>query len=298
MPSKSSRKKRIIHFSIFTLLFLVCMPVIILYSLGYALDENTFDLSSRGGIYVLATEPGVTVYVGDNIKETTGIFNKEVLVKDLKPKDYLVLAGAEEFWPWAKIVTVTEGEVSALYPLLIPKSFSFKEILKTDDLYKDAANLFLADTKKAASAVSTVATSTIKTVKETATSSIASSTAIAKAQGITKGKMRVWKENNSIFASWSGSADRIPSYFCGTDNICVDTITVFQSATPVGRIDFYPGREDAIMLTLDRGIYAMEIDIRNYHNFYPIYKGNDPDFRIDGTDVYIKDGDNLSVIEL
>lgn len=289
MPHEMSRKKRIVYFSIFTLLFVVCIPVIILYSLGYTVDSNTFGLSSRGGIYVLTTEPGITIYIGDSVKEITSIFNKEVLVKDLKPKDYLVLAGGEEYWPWAKIVSVSPGEVSALYPLLIHKSLSFKEILKTDDMYADAAKLFLVNTKNSGIATSTIATSTL---------SVASSTALAKAQGITKGKMRVWKEGNSIFASWLGSSDRIPPYFCSLDRVCVSTITVFQSATVLGRVDFYPDRDDAIMLTLDRGIYAMELDVRNYHNFYPIYKGNDPDFRIAGSEVYIKDGSNLSVIEL
>lgn len=271
MPKEPSRTKRTIYFSIFTLFFILCIPAILLYSFGYTIDGGTFGLSSRGGIYVSVTEPDITVYIGDDIKETTGIFRKEVLIKDLKPKDYLVVTGSEEFWPWAKIITVTPGEVSALYPLLVRKTFSFKEILKTDENYVAIAKLFLTEPKNA---------------------TIASSTSIMKS------KMKIWKENNSIFASWLGTTDRIPPYFCNGGSVCASAINIFQAAGSIGRIDFYPDREDAIMLILDHGIYAMEIDGRKYHNFYPIYKGNNPDFRIDGNEVYIKDGNNISVVEL
>lgn len=268
MPKELSRTKRTIYFSVFTLFFLLCIPIILLYSFGYTIDRSTFGLSGRGGIYVSLTEPDITVYVGDSIKETTGLFRKEVLIKDLKPKDYLVVTGSDAFWPWAKIVHVSEGEVSALYPLLVPKTLSFKEILKTDENYTDAAKLFLAETKS-------VATTTV-----------------------TKSKMKIWEQGTSIFATWLGSEDRIPPYFCDVQRKCTNTINIFQSGTSVGRIDFYPGRDDAIILVLDRGIYAMEMDGRQYRNFYPIYKGTDPDFRVVSGEVYIKDGVSLSVVEL
>ena len=291
MPHEISRKRRILYFSFFSLLFVVCIPIIILYSLGYAIDSTTLGLTSRGGVYVLVTEPGITIYIGDDVEETTGIFNKEVFVKDLKPKDYLVVAGGEDFWPWAKIVNVKEGGVSALYPLLVHKTLSFKEILKTDNSYPDVLELFSTEPKTTSpSPVTKIATST--------NLSPASSTILAKAEGITKNRMKIWKEGNQVFATWLGSVERLPQYFCNSEGECTDTIVVFESATPIGRMNFYPDRDDAIMLILDRGIYVMEIDVRQYHNFYPIYKGNNPDFRIDGNLVYIEDEASIFSVEL
>ena len=106
MSPKTSRKKRIVYFILFAVFFLVCIPILILYSMGYTIDSSTFGLSGRGGIYVLVAEPYVNIYIGNELKETTGIFLREVLVKSLKPKDYLVLAGSDSYWPWAKFVTV------------------------------------------------------------------------------------------------------------------------------------------------------------------------------------------------
>jgi len=307
MSPKTSRKKRIVYFILFAVFFLVCIPILILYSMGYTIDSSTFGLSGRGGIYVLVAEPYVNIYIGNELKETTGIFLREVLVKSLKPKDYLVLAGSDSYWPWAKFVTVLEGEVSALYPFLVPKALPIKEVLKTDTNYAIVQKLFALETKSSKiipsikEFVTSLGTSTNLLPGGIATNSNIIKNVVVKtsaeANGLIKKKMKIWKDGKLIFASWLGTVDRIPPYFCLAQK-CKDEITVFSAFSPIGRIDFYPSRDDAIMLTQGNGVYAMEIDNRPYHNFYPIYKGKNPDFRIDGGVVYIKDENAFFSVEL
>lgn len=299
MPHEISHKKRVIYFIVFSVLFLLCIPIIVLYSMGYTIDSTTFGLSGRGGIYVMVQEPGVNVYVGDDLKKTTSLFQKEVLVKGLRPKEYLVVVGSDEFWPWAKTVNVSEGEVSPLYPLLLPKELAVTVIPKADEMYAQVLKLFAVEPK--ASPVAAKNQAQVST-NLGPTSSTVSSEVVTKvipaSEIISRRNMRVWKDGNLVFAHWAGgNGDIIPPYFCYKKE-CTDTIPIFEANMPIGRIDFYPDRDDVIIMTLDRSIYAVETDVRTYHNFYPLYQGTKPDWRVEDSTIYIKDGDVLSSIEL
>ncbi len=285
MPKTASQRKRIIYFIVFVLFFVFCIPILIFYSMGYSIDL-TNGFYGRGGIYVSVAKPDIDVYIGNELKRTTSLFQREVLVKNLKPKEYLVLTGNDAFWPWAKIVPVLQGEVSALYPLLIPRSLPVKEIFRTNEIYKDLQNLFFTKPKSLAGTLAGASTET--------------DDGLVEKQGlvtIANKNIKVWKDDNLIFASWLGPEDRTPPYFCPTKP-CSKTLKVFTAYSPIGQIDFYPRRDDVIMLTLDRSIYAMEIDNRTYHNFYPLFKGEDPDFRVDKEVVYIKDSNRFYSIDL
>ena len=109
--------------------------------------------------------------------------------------------------------------------------------------------------------------------------------------------MKISSLKNKIIAEWMGSEERTPEYFCREEK-CNLILEVLQTKTDVKNIDFYPVRDDAIILSVSDAVYAAEIDNRQYQNFYPIYKGKNPDFRIDGGTVYIKDGEYIVSVEL
>lgn len=287
MPKPISYKFRLIYFLIFALLFVIGFPVLVFYSAGYSVDE-TLGLSIRGGIYVSTPEPNTSVFVGNELKSVSGFFKREILVNKLKPGQYLVLAANDDFWPWAKLVEVERGEVESLFPFLVPKVIQAEEIAKTDSslrenaMHKAILNLFLV-----------TATSTPKT-KDVAKSS-------AKNVSQTRKNVKIWIDGDTIYGQWLGDSDEAPKYYCsgnGDLNNCNGTVLVFQSFVPIRTFDFYPSRDDAIILTLDDGVYAVEIDRRTYQNFYPLYRGQMPDFRVSRNQVYIKDGDKLLVLNL
>lgn len=273
-------KKRAFFFFSFIILFLIVVPFIILFSLGYTFT-NEYTIDERGGIYVFVPEYGSEIFIDNELKKTTGTFQRELFVQNLKPKSYLVLVSNPNFQPWAKNVDVTEREVSPLYPFLVHKKIDFREISSATSTqeYKKILTLFTP-----------VAPINTLPVTVTATTSATSS---PEALGIIKSKMKIWSDDNKVFAKWTGSDTRIPPYFCEKD-ICKPFITVFDAVSPVRHLDFYPSRDDAVMLSFGDGVYATEIDTRNYHNFYTIYKGKNPDFRISGGRVYIKDGKFLA----
>lgn len=58
--------------------------------------------------------------------------------------------------------------------------------------------------------------------------------------------------------------------------------------------DFYKDREDVIIIAIQNGIYALEINNESTPNFQPIYKGNSPIFiKKDNNSIYVKDGEIL-----
>lgn len=259
------QKVRLLYFALFALIFILGIPVLIFYSTGYTFDD-TFDLSIRGGIYVYVPEPDTSVFIGNELQKVSGFFQREVFVKNLKPDQYLVLVANDNFWPWAKFVEVHRGEVEPLSPLMVPKVIPITEITSTESAYKRISGLF--------------ATSTATTT-----------------EAITRRRVKVWHEENKVFAEWQGSEESAPKYFCAM-KVCTDPVLVFESTGPIKTLDFYPYRNDAIMLALDSSVYVIEIDKRQYQNLYPLYRGQNPDFRVDNNHVYIKDKSYVAVLDL
>lgn len=290
MPKAIPLKFRLVYFLIFALVFLVGFPILVFYSAGYTIDGTT-GLSIRGGVYVFTPEPNTSVFVGNELKNKSGFFQRNVLVDGLKPDRYLVLVANDDFWPWAKLIDVNSGEVESLFPLFVPKVIKAVEVEGVSSEYDEIAALFKKSpaSKNIPSAASSAAYSSA--------SEIASERASTTFATITRKRVKVWLDGASVFAKWQGHEDAAPKYFCGGDG-CLKPILVFQSSIPIQSFDFYPLRDDAIILALDNGIYAVEIDRRKYQNFYPIYRGQAPDFRVDSDKVYVKDNDYIAVLDL
>lgn len=275
-------KKRAFFFISFAVLFVLIVPFIILFSLGYTFT-NDYSIAERGGIYVFVSEYGADIYIDSELKKTTGTFQRELFVQNLKPKPYLVIVSNDNFYPWAKNVDVYEKEVSPLYPFLVPKEIVVREIYATSTQEYKKVSEFFAPPKVAVTATPTSVSKNIATTTATST---------PESHGLLKNKMKIWSDDNEIFARWTGNITRIPPYFC-PNRECDTLLKVFDAVAPIRHLDFYPDRDDAIIMSLGDGIYATEIDTRTYHNFYPLYKGENPDFRIEGGRVYVKDGKSL-----
>jgi|CXWK01.1.fsa_nt_gi hypothetical protein len=278
MHKPISYKKRLIIFFSFILVFVIGFPLLVFYSAGYSLD-NPFGFSARGGIYVFTPEPDTSVFIGNEIKNVTGFFNKETLDDRLKPGPYLVLTANDLYWPWAKRVEVTKGEVEALFPLMVLKEIPATEIFKTDSDYADVTKLF-----------SRTATSTALAARKATTTT-------ALPIELERRRVSIWLDGDMLFSRWNGDPGAAPAYFCLRGG-CINPVQVFRAYVPVRSFDFYPLRDDAVLLALDNAIYAVEIDSRLYQNFYPIYRGVAPDFRVDGGDIFVKDAGKFYQLDL
>jgi len=69
---------------------------------------------------------------------------------------------------------------------------------------------------------------------------------------------------------------------------------IFDLETKITVSDFYKDRSDVIIIAVQDGIYALEINDELTPNFQPIYKGSNPTFvKKDNNSIYIKDGGTL-----
>ena len=103
-----------------------------------------------------------------------------------------------------------------------------------------------------------------------------------------KGKILAWLEDGDVKVRWAGDKESIPYYFC--IKTCTEEITVSLD-TPIQKYDFFPGRDDVLIVKTYEDIFAIEIDHRSKPNLQPIYQGNDIDFIVrDNNTVFVKEG--------
>jgi len=106
---------RRIIFYIFVAIFVVTVPMIIFYALGYNFDFEKRAIVTTGGIYLKSEPTRAEVYLND---KSDGKTNK--LIKRLSPKIYNVKITKENFYSWEKNLTVQPGLVTKADSILLP----------------------------------------------------------------------------------------------------------------------------------------------------------------------------------
>lgn len=287
MPARSKRKN-FIYLIGFTAFFLLCAPFVILYSLGYDLGKN-FSIFKTGGIYVGAGEAGVEVFVNGKLSDTTSIFQKGVLLKQLTGGQYNIRVAKEGYLDWRKNVQVEGEKVSEAYPFFIPVS---PQILDIEREIKQS---------------STTSSSVILNPEYTNLIALFENKKIISKNATTSNfvensRTRLEKEGSLLRVFWKGSIDRIPFYFCLAENdVCANDFVVYTSKS-IGRFDFYPDRDDVGLVVSGNKLLAVEFDRRPPQNIFTLYtasEGKQIDFRvIDGETIVVKEDKKLTEIKL
>ena len=112
-------------------------------------------------------------------------------------------------------------------------------------------------------------------------------------------KIEVWRDENSlnIISQLEKDSTSLP-FFCNTVEVCrlPQTITDVRANS---RFDFFPGRNDVIIVQKNDGIYAVELDGRGTRNIFPLYLGKDISFVVeDSNQIYIRDAKDYYLLEL
>lgn len=287
-------KKRFYLLGLFGV-FVIVIPVLLLYSSGYRLN-NKFRLVKTGGIYFNIGESGTQVRLNGKIAKKAGLFERNLLVDNLKPGAYNARVEKEEYRPWEKNITVQEQMVEACYPLLIrsslepelipkyqlikPESKKGKTQRQPNEEYTEAMELFRLYNKPAKGLIPGWGNSEIKKLKLGADRKL-------------NRKVFLFREGNKIYARWTGRDEKRP-FFIKSDG----TISVYSPDKKIVSFGFFPGRYDSILALLEDGeLYAVEIDTRfDIHNIYLIAK-NCSRFIVSDELLYYFSGDALYRID-
>ena len=300
-----SRKKRWAYLFGLICVFLILIPIITFYAIGYRFN-SFFELIRTGGIFLSGDRSGLQIYVDGEFEKKTGFFQRSFLIPNLKPGLHELVVKKDGFLSWTKTVQVFEEKVTEVYPFVVPEKVVVKKLVQyilpdgSDVLATTTADLKLIKNKilnpeYVLAKELFIATSTKMVVPFPYQAKFATST---KDELLIKDKQAIWREDNFLHVRWLGDKNDIPYYFC-LNEIC-ETDILIPTISKTTYFNFYPRREDLVLFSLNDGIYLSEIDNRNSsQNIMPVLKDQGVDFRVsnDGV-IYVKKGEVVSKLEL
>jgi len=225
-----------------------------------------------GSIDVYIEKRGATIFLDKKKVGTSNADDQTITLKRVGSGEHSVLVYMKGYYPWEKTIRVKTGAVTPARSFFVMKDIT-PSYIKTKFTNAERSNLEKKFSKP---------------------------TEGRKISFFGEGNVEIRKEKNKIFATWLGDTSSLPDFFC--NNIeCKNSLLVFSSdKQSIGMLDFYPGRDDVVLFSLDKNIYAIEIDKKSNQNFQPVYTGTSPVFTIEkqSSMVYVKDGDVLFGIAL
>lgn len=280
-----SLKRRRIYLGFFSVIFIVTIPLLILYATGYRLS-SALNIIRTGGLHISVPYSGAQVHIGDEIIKETSVFQKNIFIQNLRPGSYEVKVTKDGMQTWSKRLIV--------FPQTVTEGFSF--LISKQPIIEEVSEFLVDKNSEPSTTTKSVPKKLIKnsTYSEaillfsTSTNKTATSTEFLK----TKRKLSVENINGVLHVIWQGDQDSTPYYFC-INQICKKEV-VIKTGSKVKSFDFFPGRDDLLVVALSGGIFVVDIDDRSGHNIQYLMEASNLDFRIkDGETIYIKDGKKL-----
>ncbi len=283
------------------LIFLMSLPFLYLYATGYRFDfHKPSNLISTGGIYVAAERAGAEIYIDGELVRETRTFRKAFYAQNLDSGTHRISVQKEGYHTWVKELPVTKRlvtEAEAFNLPLVPQvrvvsawqSATGSPIVRTSLLIASTTNIILATTTSATSSFqknkeyealithfsttslkvkeSENATAQIKDIFLTSTTSevgIEEATSTIEYNGV-----RLERAGDEVTASWVGSFEQMPYYYCAPD------FPAYSSSTTPTSIP-----ED-VVIPLDDEPYPENTGIMGPVQTIPKDTACDPRIRID-----------------
>jgi hypothetical protein len=316
------------------LLFVVGTPLLIGYSKGYRIGSDLFIVHT-GGIYLHSDIPRASVWLDGKYVEDNGAFFRNTLVQDLVPnREYTIRMQKDGYHNWVKKLFVFPDLVTEASVLMLPRDLAWETVSSTtlsvegvvstttNPAFISLKKKFLDEKDQFAVEVATTTYVSVKGKRVATTTQeieyrfpsrfadFASTTHLAKKHMVRERDSVVsWLDEGNLHLAWVDGKNPPPYFFCrvscatGEKDECVqtcDTSLVINWDSDITRYDFYPGRNDVVVLASKQGIYAVELDNRSERNIQPIREGLSPsgeefDFRVFGNGTLtIFDGSFLS----
>lgn len=280
-----SRNKRRLYLIFFAIIFIIGAPFFIFNAKGYKLNlQDFFNVSKTGGLYISTDQSRIDISVNGEIVRKTGIIQKSIFVQNLKPGVYQINISKEGLQSWNKSLRVFPEIVTEARPFLI----------KSEPVLTEIPRLLIGDS----SALSSTSRNVSKKNSEydlinvlflpPGLKSVKVKTATTSPDTKILGDVLVKNSAGKLHVLWKGEKDSTPNYFC--ENACKLEIIV-NTVSKVLSFDFFPGRNDLLILSVEDGIFVSEIDDRSSQNVQKVVSGSGYDFRIkDGKEIYLKKG--------
>jgi hypothetical protein len=121
-----------LSFWIWTLTFILCMPVIVLFSLGYIFDGATKTFSKTGAVSLITTPDHALISIdGEEINSKTPHTLRGVI-----PKTYTITFSKEGYFSHETQIAVSPAHVTAMEVTLMPNLQEYEQKTLSFELYK------------------------------------------------------------------------------------------------------------------------------------------------------------------
>lgn len=348
-------------------IFTASLPFLYLYATGYRFEWGGGTIVSTGGLYIAAERTGAEIYIDDELVRETRIFRRAFYAQGLNAGTHLVWVQKADHHTWIKELPVyahlvTEAQafnlpivpkVRVITPFETPAGVavmtSTSSVLKnasstnqvlyepravTADLIENPEFIDLVANfnPEVAGSVGTPANRAIAAMVK----NIATTTATTTKEW--RGVKLYEDEDGRIFATYIGSRESMPYYYCAelfppyekatstipvTDNratvslsvtteepvdlpvqtlevntSCDPTIEIDRGGDEVEYFDFFPDSTDLVLLGIANGAYVVEIDDRSWQNRQPLILGEDLSVKVVNGGVYAYDGEVIYQVQI
>lgn len=359
----SHRNRRIV-FSALVLIFILSVPLMVFYAIGYRFDltDTTKNIKSVGGMYISSEIDTVDMYVDDTLVEDMRIFRAAAYIQNLEEGVHALHVQGDGVQTWVKNLPVFPHFVTEAQSFNMPKVPQVRIIPQWITSTGEGVLFELATSTMFSFASSTdIYTFSTSTATSSYTESLeylyiedlfASSTQLRKSLQAEKDSenkrfdfgplipvpasstatstkivddFALYEDEEDVFVKWQGTTKDIPYYFCvrylGKEEtidsygahifdalqtqfgiqesldkgisigqrLCRDAIRIDRLQQEIQWFDFYPRGTDIVLMQLEDGLYAIEIDDRAWQNTQLIYPGADFHVVLDGGRLYIQD---------
>ena len=262
-------------FGLLLLVFVISLPFLYLYATGYRYDiEKPTNLVSTGGIYVAVELGGANIYIDDELVRETRTFRKAFYAQSLDVGTHRVHVQKDGYHTWVKELPVskhlvTEAEAfnlplvpqvrviskylsatgTAIVRAPLTKASSTNDLIATTTLPKKGP-LAVVENSEFKSLVIHFGTTSTSTKEETTAQHLkdlikknASSTPEAEVATTTivAGGVKLSKQGDDVYATWIGSFEEMPYYYCAPDFESYGT----ESDTSTSTVDVSDETDDA-----------------------------------------------------
>ncbi len=234
-------------FLLLVLVFVVSLPFLYLYATGYRFDfQKPTNLISTGGIYVAVDIAGADIFIDGELVRETRTFRKAFYAQRLDAGTHRVHVQKDGYHTWVKELPVSKRlvtEAEAFNLPLVPQvrviapfvSATGTPVVRTPLLTASTSEMVLATTTTATStftknleytrlienfiATSTeVKESTKEQIKDIFTTSTTTEAAVAESTStIVYNGVELARAGSEVFATWVGSFEQMPYYYCAPD---------------------------------------------------------------------------------
>ncbi len=242
--------------------------VIIFFGSGYRIED--FKVVRAGSIELSIPHKGSVIYLNNKEYKTTKIDNQTVKISGLPKRTQSIIVAKQGKWPWAKEVYTNRNYKHEFSVWNIDEVSSMEIVNKDTALYAEKSSL-IASQKLPSEELPLYSSDR---------------------------KMSLYVKNSTVYVTWYGDAQSVPSLFCDEKMACKRTVSLISLAKNVSGIFFYPNTNDRIIISSEGYVSALEIAKEGNQNFQYITLSPNPTITLDENTLYIKDGEAMGKLVL